>query len=82
MCIKNTLALTPAKTRSSSQVMKQSSPTKPRLVIYVTPAEMRATKHLARRDGLRTPHQFAAAAYRKALIAQSAPALQATNAAE
>ena len=37
--------------------MKISSKTKPRIVAYVTPEEMKALKLRAAQIGLRTPHQ-------------------------
>jgi hypothetical protein len=47
--------------------MKIASKTKPRLVVYITPAEMKASKARARAAGLRTPHQWAGSVVRIAL---------------
>lgn len=44
--------------------MKQASPTKPRIVFYVSPAEMKALRLLAQANGLRTPSQFVAMSVR------------------
>lgn len=37
---------------------KINSPTKPRLVVYLSSAELKATKSIARVNGCRTPHQW------------------------
>ena len=46
---------------------KPYSQTKPRLVIYITPQEMKATKAGAKLAGLRTPHQLAGMVLRQYL---------------
>jgi hypothetical protein len=50
--------------------MKISSKTKPRLVLYVTTEELRACKVMARKNGLRTPQQWALSVLIKALVIQ------------
>ncbi len=48
--------------------MKLSSQTKPRLVLYVRPEEMKAAKAMAAKNGFRTPQQWAVSVVIKALV--------------
>ena len=47
--------------------MKLSSQYIPRLVVYISPAEMKAVKARAREAGLRTPNQWLGSILRVAL---------------
>ena len=50
--------------------MKISSKTKPRIVAYVSPEEMKALRRRAARIGLRTPHQVVGMWIRQHLAAK------------
>jgi hypothetical protein len=42
-----------------------------RLVVYITPSELKAGKKKAKELGLRSPHQVAAMAFRKLLVQEA-----------
>lgn len=48
--------------------MKISSKTKPRLVLYLRPDEMKAAKSLAKNNGFRTPQQWAVSILIRAIV--------------
>lgn len=50
-----------------ARTMKIASEAKPRLVVYLSGAELKAAKSKARTDGLRTPHQWLGVLLRREL---------------
>lgn len=47
-----------------------ASKTKPRLVLYLKPEELKACKAMAQKNGLRTPQQWAISILIRALVIQ------------